>query len=277
MVKQSGSPAKHTINVRKPNFDLEKDLAHDWFDGSAFKTAFENSFSLLFPLGERAFIEAVKHFEKDIKDPKLLDEIYSFYGQEAAHRKHHQQYNELLCRLRGYDLEQLSKPQVIRHRDRYSLLKPIQRLASTVAAEHLTAILADNLLRDKEHFEGSGKEVAKLWYWHALEETEHKAVAFDVYMTVGGSLKMRRRALLLATYFILKDTFRGIFIMLKHDKQQWKLRTWIDAINFIFIKPGILRTAFLHWLAFFRKDFHPWQIDNRELIEECKDSIPVKN
>ena len=277
MVKQSGSPAKHTINVRKPNFDLEKDLAHDWFDGSAFKTAFENSFSLLFPLGERAFIEAVKHFEKDIKDPKLLDEIYSFYGQEAAHRKHHQQYNELLCRLRGYDLEQLSKPQVIRHRDRYSLLKPIQRLASTVAAEHLTAILADNLLRDKEHFEGSGKEVAKLWYWHALEETEHKAVAFDVYMTVSGSLKMRRRALLLATYFILKDTFRGIFIMLKHDKQQWKLRTWIDAINFIFIKPGILRTAFLPWLAFFRKDFHPWQTDNRELIEEWKDSIPVKN
>ena len=277
MVKQSGSPAKHTINVRKPNFDLEKDLAHDWFDGSAFKTAFENSFSLLFPLGERAFIESVKHFEKDIKDPKLLDEIYSFYGQEAAHRKHHQQYNELLCRLRGYDLEQLSKPQVIRHRDRYSLLKPIQRLASTVAAEHLTAILADNLLRDKEHFEGSGKEVAKLWYWHALEETEHKAVAFDVYITVGGALKMRRRALLLATYFILKDTFRGIFIMLKHDKQQWKLRTWIDAINFIFIKPCILRTAFLPWLAFFRKDFHPWQIDNRELIEEWKDSIPVKN
>ena len=70
MVKQSGSPAKHTINVRKPNFDLEKDLAHDWFDGSAFKTAFENSFSLLFPLGERAFIEAVKYFEEDIKDPR---------------------------------------------------------------------------------------------------------------------------------------------------------------------------------------------------------------
>ena len=45
MVKQSGSPAKHTINVRKPNFDLEKDLAHDWFNGSAFKTAFEAMFS----------------------------------------------------------------------------------------------------------------------------------------------------------------------------------------------------------------------------------------
>lgn len=277
MIKQSNSPEELNINVRRPNFELGKDLDHDWFDGSAFKTAFENSFSLLFPLGEKAFIESVKHFEKEIEDSQLLEEIYSFYGQEAAHRKHHQQYNELLCSLRGYNLEYLTDPQVKRHRDRYSKLKPMQRLAATVAAEHLTAILADNLLKDKEHFTDSGKQVAKLWYWHALEETEHKAVAFDVFQAVGGSLKMRRRALLLATYFILKDTFRGIFIMLKHDEQLMKIRTWADAINFIFIKPGVLRKAFFPWLRFFRKDFHPWQTDNRDLIKEWEDTIPLKN
>ena len=217
MKNQSKSPKDHSINIRKPNFNLEKDLDHDWFNGSPFNTAFENSFSLLFPLGEKAFIESVKNFEKEIEDQKLLQEIYSFYGQEAAHRKYHQKYNELLCELRGYDLENLTKSQVKRHKHRYSQLNPYQRLASTVAAEHLTAIFADDLLRDKNHFVDSGKEVAKLWYWHALEETEHKAVAFDVYEAVGGHLKMRRRALLLATYFILKDTFRGIFIMLKQD------------------------------------------------------------
>ena len=247
MKNQSKSPEAHSINIRKPNFDLKKDLGHDWFNGSPFNTAFENSFSLLFPLGEKAFIESVKHFEKEIEDPKLLQEIYSFYGQEAAHRKYHQKYNELLCKLRGYDLEHLTKSQVKRHQLRYSQLSPYQRLASTVAAEHLTAILADDLLRDKEHFVDSGKEVAKLWYWHALEETEHKAVAFDVYEAVGGHLKMRRRALLLATYFILKDTFRGIFIMLKQDGQLMKIRTWVDAVNFLFIKPGILRKAFIPW------------------------------
>ena len=277
MKNQSKSPEAHSINIRKPNFDLKKDLGHDWFNGSPFNTAFENSFSLLFPLGEKAFIESVKHFEKEIEDPKLLQEIYSFYGQEAAHRKYHQKYNELLCKLRGYDLEHLTKSQVKRDQLRYSQLTPYQRLASTVAAEHLTAILADDLLRDKEHFVDSGKEVAKLWYWHALEETEHKAVAFDVYEAVGGYLKMRRRALLLATYFILKDTFRGIFIMLKQDGQLMKIRTWIDAVNFLFIKPGILRKAFIPWLQFFKKDFHPWQTDNSDLIKQWKNSIPIEN
>ena len=97
--------------------------------------------------------------------------------------------------------------------------------------------------------------ITGLSYWHALEETEHKAVAFDVYEAVGGYLKMRRRALLLATYFILKDTFRGIFIMLKQDGQLMKIRTWVDAVNFLFIKPGILRKAFIPWLQFFKKDF----------------------
>ena len=277
MKNQSKSPKDHSINIRKPNFNLEKDLGHDWFNGSPFNTAFENSFSLLFPLGEKAFIESVKNFEKEIEDQKLLQEIYSFYGQEAAHRKYHQKYNELLCELRGYDLENLTKSQVKRHKHRYSQLNPYQRLASTVAAEHLTAIFADDLLRDKNHFVDSGKEVAKLWYWHALEETEHKAVAFDVYEAVEGHLKMRRRALLLATYFILKDTFRGIFIMLKQDGQLMKIRTWVDAVNFLFIKPGILRKAFIPWLQFFKKDFHPWQTDNSDIIKQWKNSIPIEN
>jgi hypothetical protein len=277
MKNQSKSPERHSIKIRKPNFDLEKDLAHDWFNGSAFNTGFENSFSLLFPLGEKAFIESVRHFQKEIKDPKLLDEMSSFYAQESVHRKEHQKYNELLCELRGYDLEHLTRSQVKRHQYRYAQLNPYQRLASTVAAEHLTAIFANDLLRDKDHFGLSGKEVTKLWYWHALEETEHKAVAFDVYEAVGGSLKMRRRALLLASYFILKDTFRGIFIMLKQDGQLMKIRTLIDAVNFLFIKPGVLRKAFIPWLQFFRNDFHPWQTDNRDMITQWEDSIPIKN
>ena len=65
--------------------------------------------------------------------------------------------------------------------------------------------------------------------------------------------------------------------MLKQDGQLMNIRTWIDAVNFLFIKPGILRRSFIPWLQFFNKDFHPWQIDNRELIEEWKESIPVKN
>ena len=40
------TPEKLDIEVRRPHFDLSSDLKEDWFDGSAFKTAFENAFSL---------------------------------------------------------------------------------------------------------------------------------------------------------------------------------------------------------------------------------------
>ena len=103
------TPEKLDIEVRRPHFDLSSDLKEDWFDGSAFKTAFENAFSLLFPIGEKAFIESVRNFEDQISDPKLLKEIKAFYGQEAAHRKIHQQYNEILCDERGYDLDTSNK------------------------------------------------------------------------------------------------------------------------------------------------------------------------
>ena len=109
--------------------------------------------------------------------------------------------------------------------------------------------------KNKDHFADQGKSIAKLWYWHALEESEHKAVAFDVYMHVGGTLKGRRKALIFATFFILKDTFRSMFIMLKKDGQFWKIRTWIDGINFLFLKPGILRRILIPWMKFFNKDF----------------------
>ena len=66
------TPKELEIEVRWPHFDLESDLKEDWFDGSAFKTAFENAFSLLFPVGEKAFIESVRNFEDQISDPKLL-------------------------------------------------------------------------------------------------------------------------------------------------------------------------------------------------------------
>ena len=48
------TPEKLAIEVRRPNFDLRSDLKENWFNGSAFKTAFENGFSLLFPIGEKA-------------------------------------------------------------------------------------------------------------------------------------------------------------------------------------------------------------------------------
>ncbi|MDG2229026.1 MAG: metal-dependent hydrolase [Gammaproteobacteria bacterium] len=273
MIKQSNSPKGHNFSPRKPDFALKQALASDWYGGSAFRTAFENAFSMLFPLGERSFIESVKYFEDQIHDQSLLDEMKQFYGQESVHRKEHQNYNELLCKLRGYNMESFLQTQKKRYEWAKKTLPPKRRLAGTVAAEHLTAILADDLLRNKGHFKNADPAISKIWYWHAVEETEHKAVAFDVHQAVGGTIKERRRALLFVTYFIFKDVFQISFKMLKNDGKHWDPRTWLDALSFLFLRPGILRRSFFPWLRFHRSDFHPWEKDNRDLILKWDNEI----
>lgn len=273
MIKQSNSPKGHVFSPRKPDFALKQALASDWYGGSAFRTAFENAFSMLFPLGERSFIESVKYFEDQIHDQSLLDEMKQFYGQESVHRKEHQNYNELLCKLRGYNMESFLQTQKKRYEWAKKTLPPKRRLAGTVAAEHLTAILADDLLRNKGHFKNADPAISKLWYWHAVEETEHKAVAFDVHQAVGGTIKERRRALLFVTYFIFKDVFQISFKMLKNDGKHRDPRTWLDALSFLFLRPGILRRSFFPWLRFHRSDFHPWEKDNRDLIMKWDNEI----
>jgi hypothetical protein len=263
---QSHSPDGLEFSARRKSFDLEAALATDWHDGSAFITAWFNAMSMLFPLGEKFFIDSVRHFTQEIADPRLLGEISAFQAQEATHRRHHQTYNERLCAIRGYDLERIERDERERIAWANRELSPRRRLAGTTASEHLTAILAHEMLTNPRSLAGANPDVAALWLWHGIEETEHKAVAFDVHLAVGGPVRERRSALLLNTFFFLKDTLRNLCIMLQKDGKLWSVREWASGLNFLFGRPGILRRVFIPWLRFLRKDFHPWQHDNRHLI-----------
>jgi predicted signal transduction protein with EAL and GGDEF domain len=57
----------------------------------------------------------------------------------------------------------------------------------------LTALLAHAVLTRPELPEGAPAEVVALWRWHAMKEIGHKAVAFDVFMTVTVGWPRRRR------------------------------------------------------------------------------------
>ena len=263
---QSNSPESLAFGPRRPSFDLAQALASDWHGGSAFRTAYFNAMSMLFPLGEKFFIDSVRFFKDEIDDPRLLIEIIAFQGQESTHRLQHQKYNELLCEQRGYDLDRFERPLRDRMAWAYRELTARRRLAGTAASEHLTAIMADDMLAHQDALSGADPHVAALWLWHGVEETEHKAVAFDVLVAVGGTVRERRQALLMNTFFFFKDTFRIMCLMLKHDGKLWSFREWLTGLKFLLIKPGILRRVFFAYLRFYKKDFHPWQHDNRELI-----------
>lgn len=263
----SRSPAGLKFGPRRKFFELDSALAQNWHSDSLFTTAWFNAMSMLFPLGEKFFIDSVCYYDKRIEDEQLAAEVRAFRAQEATHRVAHQKYNEKLCALRGYDLDRFERPERERMAWAYRELDPRRRLAGTVANEHLTAIMAHEMLTNPRILAGAEPEIAALWEWHGIEETEHKAVAFDVLIAVGGTVRERRVALLMNTLFFFKDTMRNVCIMLQHEGKLWSFREWARGLNFLFVYPGILRRVFIPWLRFFGRRFHPWQLDNRELID----------
>ena len=263
--RASRTPQDIEINPRNLHFDIEA-LSGDWHGGDAFRTAFFNSLSIMFPIGEQHFIDAVKHYRSRVTDPDLAENVRGFTAQEYVHRREHQAYNETLCEARGFKLEELEGP--IRRRQEWALrtLPAVAHLASTVAYEHWTAMLADSLLRKPQDLEGADPQIAALWRWHAIEESEHKAVAFDVYRTIGGSLSLRRWMMIVITFQFFWHTFRNMHIMLK-SYQGSRLKLWRNGLKFLFGKGGVYRGLGRTYFDYFRADFHPWDHDNKDVID----------
>jgi predicted metal-dependent hydrolase len=261
----SRTPQNVEIVPRNRQFNIEEVLATNWHSDDAFKTAFFDAMSILFPLGEQFFIDSVKEFREKIEDPELQRRVRGFMAQESIHRREHQRYNEALCRARGVPLEKMEA--VVERRQEFArtYLRPIQRLSATVALEHLTAILADATFRNPEGLEGAHPEMKALWHWHALEETEHKSVAFDVFVAVGGSTWRRRLSMALVTLEFTQHVIRNMRLLLR-DYEGSRMKLWVGGLKFLFGDQGALRGLLRPYLDFYQKDFHPWDHDNRELV-----------
>jgi hypothetical protein len=264
----SRTPAAVPIKPRHPGFDLDECLARDWHGGDPFRTAFFNALSLTFPRGERFFIDSVRAFQSQIDDPKLSQEIRGFIGQEAIHSREHQQLNDAFCRARGYD-----PTPIYAWIDREiawanANIAPLTRLAATVATEHLTAILGNALLTNPAWLNGADPRMAALWRWHAIEEVEHKSVAFDTYMAAGGNRRVLRTVLRIETWQLFRQVFAGIRMMLEASGLHRKPGVWWNGLKWLFGGEGILRKVVPEWRQFLRKDFHPRDVDNRALIEQ---------
>jgi hypothetical protein len=254
------------------DFDLPNPLPRHWNGGDAFKTHLFDAMSVLFPDGERFFIDSVRQFRDRIDDPVLNEQIRGFIGQEGHHSREHLEYSQRLRDL-GYDVERIEKRARTRIRYTQKKFSPQRQLAATAALEHITAIMADGLLRNDAYMADAHPALARLWRWHALEETEHKAVAFDVYNQVCGSRKLLRRAMLMGTFFFVLDTTRGLAHMLKVDGLLWNWRVWRDGIRWMWGKEGVFRPLISTYLDFFKDGFHPWKHNNLDLLYATREEF----
>jgi len=182
------------IQTRRMSFEasLQEVPRHFGPDGDLLSSHIAACLSAVFPDGEDFFVRSVRHFRGDITDPVLKQEVSGFIGQEAIHGREHRAFNRRLSQL-GYPTRFLERftERLLAAADR--VLSPKACLAATAALEHYTATLAEQLLRDEDTRALFGHDkVRELFLWHALEESEHKTVAFDVYRAVGGTERMRR-------------------------------------------------------------------------------------
>ena len=148
---------------------------------------------------------------------------------------------------------------------------PLLNVAATMALEHFTAIVAHELLANPRHLDGAEPETADLWRWHAVEEIEHKAVAYDTWMYATRHWprfkrwKVKAKVMLLVTRNFLVDRTAGSLELMRQDGVKG-LKAWWLLMTYLWVRPGMFRKIAGAWLKFFLPGFHPWNEDDRHLL-----------
>ena len=269
------TPSDLTITPRDRRFGRGSKTDRWWNGGDPVATALYNALSATFPKGEAFFVESVRKFRDDAP-PKLAAEIKAFTTQEVMHSREHVAFNKRAHEA-GYDLTPLEnrvdwRLNMVRERP------PIASLAATMALEHFTAILAHELLRDPRHLGSCDPESAAMWRWHAIEEIEHKGVAYDTWLHATRNWprfkrwSVKAKVMMLVTRNFVVDRTIGSLELLRQDGLTGP-QVWARLFWFAFVRPGMFRRVFAAWASFFMPGFHPWNHDDRALIADAERSL----
>lgn len=259
------SPAPQVIPRKAPDFGLDGDIPRYWLDGDAFKSRFFDAMQLLFPIGEKFFIACVRDYRDQVTDPVLQQQVKDFTYQEGQHAMVHMQFNERL-RAQGIGVDNILRTQ--EHfefevfRKRYSKRFT---LGMTAAGEHLTAIMCHGFFRAGV-MDKADPRVRAMYAWHAIEELEHKAVAFDVMTRVAKvGYATRILSLLHVSLTFPLHVFMIMNHMFKVDGLKNPVSTWLKGLWWLYGWNGLYPRIMGHFFAYFRPGFHPWQHNDMTL------------
>jgi uncharacterized protein len=266
------TPQDVHVAARDIHFDVAAARQGHWLAGDPVGTAVFNALSLTFPDGERLFMDAVRHYRGQLSG-KLAEDVRGFIAQEAIHAREHHMLNQLIDREK-YPVAEVEA----RIQERIAFARgrgPFAMLIATIALEHFTAMMAEMHAAHQHEFDKADPGIERLWRWHAMEETEHKAVAYDVYMEVtkhwSPFRRYMRRCVAMAIIGVMfpRNISRYAARLLEADG--YTPEAALKAVqDYVWKKPGIFRRGWKTFFAWFRPGFHPWDIDTRDLMAEWK-------
>ena len=251
--------ARAIVPRRSPDFGLDGDIPKYWLDGDAFKTRFFDAMSLLFPEDEKFFIVCVRDYRDQITDPKLQAEVKDFIYQEGQHGMVHTQFNNRV-KAQGIEVDKvLEKQKKIMFGFFRKYFPRSFTLGQTAAAEHLTALMAHGFFSDGL-MQKADPRIRAMYAWHAVEEIEHKAVAYDVLTKVAKANYFTR----ILSFMLVTFTFPfHVFMIMRHmfriDGVKNRPTVWLKGLWWLYGWGGLYPRLIPHYLAYFLPFFHPWK------------------
>lgn len=270
----SGSPLRASFPVRRMDYDFA-DMPRYWCANDPALTHFFTGLSLLFPEGESYFVRSVRALRDRVETGSQLDkDIGAFIGQEAMHSREHHTFH-VSARKFGLDPDSLEAMTG-------NILKFIEKrfskknnLLVTVGLEHYTAVLVVSMMESVNEMM-TDDTIRNLWLWHSVEETEHKAVAFDMYEHLYGKglLAQAQRAAIFAFGLAMITGFSYAYttVLMRRDGQLGNLKSWRNLGALALKQYPVMVPKFLQY---FRPGFHPGQTDESRLVAVTKQKIGI--
>ena len=249
---------------RDPDIDLS-DVPRHWLADNAAATAISNAINLLFPHGERFFVRSVHHYLDEVKDPLLRAQVLAFFKQEGHHARQHEELNDVI-RAHGFEIDEFLESYKRISAFIEGRMPAKLNLAGTAAAEHFTAILAHGAFAEGT-LDTLHPKMRELLSWHAAEEIEHKAVAFDVLQQIDPSYALRMAGLAYATVMLGGFWFWGTVVLLRQEKLG--LRGTLRELRKLGKRDPVCNRVFGRGIKqYVKRAFHPRDNDNDHLARD---------
>ncbi|MEX1667073.1 metal-dependent hydrolase [Zhongshania arctica] len=265
------------IIPRDVSFEVAtKQVPRYWFNDDPWSTHWMNALFSVVPVGERFICHTFADQLKKIKDPSIHKATLGLIRQERLHAREHAVMNETLSGF-GVPLEDAEAilGKVLDVFKKY--MSDETKLGFAAISEHFTASLSEVMFDNLELWDETELEIAAMMYWHFVEETEHKSVAFDVLMD------RRSDDSDLGTYALRMATAglsMGLFLPLIHgiwlyfvwkDGQLTNVRSAFKSFKSLMFGAAVVPKMFLtKTLPYIKPSFHPWDIDNRAHVAAWK-------
>ena len=261
-----------TIEVRRPGLDhAGSELPRYFVADDLLRSHIAAMLSSVFPEGEDFFVRSVRAYRDRITDPALKEQVKGFIGQEALHGRQHRDFNDRLQEV-GYPTHFVDRNTKYGLALLHKVAPKRVQLAVTAALEHYTATLAETLLRDEgARNEFTTPETQALFTWHALEETEHKAVAYDVYQHVSGNDVVRIGTMAVVHAAFLLAMTSAVLLSLVKDPGARNPRRLVRSLRDLRTHPFFQRDVIRRLADYNRRGFHPDDHDTEELLAEWRE------